>query len=524
MKRNRIIVSLALVCSMVLFNTVGISATDDGLSISQMEELKEANQEEIDRLQRQIDEAQERLQSAEDDELSKQEYQQAISDKIKLQQENISYVEDQIGELDRQIDTLNDNVSYLEDEMASLKVDIDANMQQFKKRLKAMYISGNDSLASVLVGANNFFDILTKMEFISRISSHDNALMETLKSQINDYNEDMEILNLSKQELESKKEQSTQKREEFSSILTQLSADFANTQDELDKLSLEKEALNVDIADLQKYQEEQEDEEERIQRSIKDYYVQSSIAESQSVVSSVSQSEAIYESQQNSISMAKSVSVSESLIESLQESVAESLLSKASASMSEYESVSNSIEESKRQTTRVTTQAPVVTTPEPVIVTTAATEPAANYVTGGTFNWPVPNFYTITDYYDVRSWNDQGMHYGIDISGIDVAGADIVSAEAGTVILVVNSCTHNYPKYSSCGCGGGFGNYVIVDHGNGYCTLYGHCASVDVSVGDYVSRGQVIAHVGTTGYSTGYHLHFEVRYDGERIDPLPFLS
>jgi murein DD-endopeptidase MepM/ murein hydrolase activator NlpD len=146
------------------------------------------------------------------------------------------------------------------------------------------------------------------------------------------------------------------------------------------------------------------------------------------------------------------------------------------------------------------------------------------YLTGGTFNWPVPNFYTITEYYDIRTWNNQGMHYGIDISGIDVAGTDIVAAESGTVILAVNGCTHNYPKYSSCGCGGGFGNYVIIDHGGGYCTLYGHCESLDVSVGDYVSRGQVIAHVGTTGYSTGYHLHFEVRYNGERIDPLPFLS
>lgn len=523
MKRKRTLISLALICSMVLFNTVGISATDSELSISQMEGLKEANQEEIDRLQKQIEDVQQKLQNAENDERSKQEYQQAISDKIKLQQENISYVENQIGELDNQINTLNENITYLEDEMASLKVDIDANMLQFKKRLKAMYISGNDSFASVLVGANNFFDILTKMEFIARISSHDNALMETLKSQIKDYNEDMEILNLSKQELENKKDQSTQKREEFSNILTQLSDDFKNTQDQLDRLSLEKEALNMDIAELQNYQEEQENEEERIQQAIKEYYKQSSIAESQSAISSISQSRAIYESQQNSISISNSLSVSMSINESIQQSVAESLLSKVSARESEYESISNSIEASKRQTTRATTKVPVVTTPEPIVVTTEP-PPVNNYLTGGTFNWPVPNFYTITDYYDVRTWNNQGMHYGIDISGINVAGTDIVSAEAGTVILALNGCTHNYPKYSSCGCGGGFGNYIIVDHGGGYCTLYGHCQSVDVSVGDYVSRGQVIGHVGTTGYSTGYHLHFEVRYNGERIDPLPFLS
>ncbi|MGN1411418.1 MAG: murein hydrolase activator EnvC family protein [Oscillospiraceae bacterium] len=523
MRRKRILIVIALISSMVVFNTVGISATDENLSIAQMEDLKQENQQQIDELQRQIDEAQQKLQQAENDESAKQQYQQALSDKINLQQENISYVENQISTLDSQISTLNDNIAYLETEMEALKINIDTNMEQFKKRLKAMYISGNDSLASVLVGANSFFDILTKMEFIARISSHDNALMETLKSQIKDYNEDKEILLLSKEELENKKDQSTQKREEFSNILNQLSADFENTQDELDKLSLEKQALNMNIEDLQRYQNEQEEEEKRIQEAIKQYYIQSSVSQSQSVANSISSSIA------NSISEVKkseSISNSISVLQSVEKSRAESLLSSIvasqSVSQSEYESISMSIEESQRQTTIPTTQAPVITTPEPIVQVTEP--PVNNYITGGTFNWPVPNFYTITEYYEVRSWNNQGMHYGIDISGIDVAGADIVSAEAGTVILAVNNCSHDYPKYSSCGCGGGFGNYVIVDHGGGYCTLYGHCQSVDVSVGDYVSRGQVIAHVGTTGYSTGYHLHFEVRYNGQRIDPLPFLS
>jgi murein DD-endopeptidase MepM/ murein hydrolase activator NlpD len=136
----------------------------------------------------------------------------------------------------------------------------------------------------------------------------------------------------------------------------------------------------------------------------------------------------------------------------------------------------------------------------------------------------VPNVYTITDYYGVRTWNSEGMHYGLDISGTNVAGSDIVAAESGTVILVSNSCTHNYGKTYSCGCGGGYGNYVLIDHGNGYVTLYGHCQSINVTMGQKVERGQVIAQLGSTGYSTGFHLHFEVRKNGERVDPLPYLS
>jgi len=483
MKKKNSAIILALAFSMLIFNTLGTYATssndEDTLSITEMETLKEANQQQIQELQKQIEDAKLNLEQSKNDEALQQEYQEILSNKIELQQENISYVENQLYLINEEIQTLNDNIDYLENEMSALELNIDTNMEQFKKRLRAMYISGNDSLASVLVGATDFFDVLSKMEFINRISSHDNALMETLKSQINDYNEDKQILSKAMTELEDKKEDSSKKRDEFNSILEDLSADYQNTQNELDKISLQQEALSINLDELEKYQKEQEEEEKKIQKAIEEYYIQSSIAESVSV------------------SESESVSVSESV------------------------SISKAQEEAKN-TTKVT-QAPIVTT-QPTTAGSSTNNDYSNNLTSGFFNWPVPNIYTITDYYGTRTWNDQGMHYGIDISGAYVIGADIVAAESGTVILVSNYCTHNYPKTSSCGCGGGFGNYVIIDHGNGYATLYGHCESVDVSVGQKVQRGEVIAHVGCSGYSTGYHLHFEVRYNGERIDPLPFLS
>ena len=90
------------------------------------------------------------------------------------------------------------------------------------------------------------------------------------------------------------------------------------------------------------------------------------------------------------------------------------------------------------------------------------------------------------------------------------------------VIFVYNGCTHDYGKSRSCGCGGGFGNYCIIDHGGGYATLYGHSKEIIVEEGDHVTTGDVIGYVGSTGYSTGAHLHFEVRVDGERLDPESF--
>ena len=90
-------------------------------------------------------------------------------------------------------------------------------------------------------------------------------------------------------------------------------------------------------------------------------------------------------------------------------------------------------------------------------------------------------------------------------------GTNIVAAESGTVIL------------ASYGWNGGYGNYIIINHGNGVTTRYAHASQLYVSVGQTVSKGQVIAAVGTTGNSTGPHLHFEVRINGSHRNPLNYL-
>ena len=99
-------------------------------------------------------------------------------------------------------------------------------------------------------------------------------------------------------------------------------------------------------------------------------------------------------------------------------------------------------------------------------------------------------------------------------------GATVVAADGGTVIESNNTCTHNWGKNGSCGCGGGYGNYVIIDHGNGKTTIYGHLSSASVSSGQTVSRGETIGYVGSTGWSTGAHLHFETRSGGVAYNPM----
>ena len=138
----------------------------------------------------------------------------------------------------------------------------------------------------------------------------------------------------------------------------------------------------------------------------------------------------------------------------------------------------------------------------------AVTASTGNGAYSGTFIWPVAASGTyVSSGYGSR-WGT--FHYGIDITG-GGGNAAIVAAAAGRVTIASNTCSHNYGKNYNCGCNGGYGNYVVIDHGNGLLTYYGHLSRAIVSAGTYVQQGQTIGYMGSTGYSTGNHLHFEVR-------------
>ncbi len=140
-----------------------------------------------------------------------------------------------------------------------------------------------------------------------------------------------------------------------------------------------------------------------------------------------------------------------------------------------------------------------------------ASQSGNNTVFSGTFLWPLPNYHYITSYYGPR-WGS--YHYGIDISGADVYGKPIVASAAGKVIISGN--------------GGTYGNYVVIEHGTykgkSYTTVYAHASKLLVSAGQYVRAGQTIALIGSTGWSTGPHLHFEIRENGVKNNPLNYLK
>ena len=130
---------------------------------------------------------------------------------------------------------------------------------------------------------------------------------------------------------------------------------------------------------------------------------------------------------------------------------------------------------------------------------------------GGELAWPVPGYTRISSKYGMRTHPITGvykLHTGVDISA--PMGANFIAANDGIVV--------------KAGYNGAYGNMVIIDHGGGVSTLYAHGSEILVEVGQIVKRGESVLKVGSTGYSTGPHAHFEVRLNGIVTDPMPYIT
>ena len=142
-------------------------------------------------------------------------------------------------------------------------------------------------------------------------------------------------------------------------------------------------------------------------------------------------------------------------------------------------------------------------------VTTTGSGSATRY--SGTFTWPLPGYTNASSAYGWRThpiFGTRKFHKGEDIPA--PTGVAIVAAASGTVTTAAYSAAWGY--------------YVVINHGDGYSSLYAHQPSCSVSVGDYVTQGQTIGYVGSTGWSTGPHLHFTIYYNGADVPTAPLRA
>ncbi len=375
------LLTFGLLSAGIVFSSIGAGAASYQSQISELEEKQKVLNDKINALQGDIDE-QEELKSA--------------------LQEKIDAVQNQIDLYNGQIEEAQDRIDSLESKKAKLENELSSSKDTFLARIRAMYMSGNNSPLTVLLGADDFADYLYQNELLASVTEYDNQVMAELRKKIE---------RVDKLEAEVAAEQ--QEIRDLKSVVDKKRAELGNSM----------KALNAVISDLEGQQYE-------LQLDVDDY--QSRIDELEEKIKAATQ-------QQNP------------------------------------------------------SQSPVV-------------------YDGSQFTWPTPGYYYLTSGFGPR-WGRN--HNGIDIAGSNIYGTPIVAAADGVVSLV---------DYN----GGGYGYYVMIDHGsnngNNFSTLYAHMSSQAAYVGQRVSAGDIIGYVGSTGYSTGPHCHFEIRINGVPQDPMNYFS
>ena len=336
----------------------------------------------------------------------------------------ISEKEAEIAELDARIAAKEEEIKLKTQKIDKLDKENEENLEKFGQIVRAMYISGDVDLASVLAESNDFYDLMVRTKLLSNISQQNEQFMKELQQSVDELNEMIA---------------------ELEEDIEQLNIDKSTSTAEKITLENEKAALEVDQTKAQQLSDSYS----------YDYYTYSVLISD-------------FEERQENLENERAANADE--VAKYEEQIAEEIRKLQQGSSQSY--------------------------------------------LEGDWIWPVEDRFTmITTYFGYDAWRS-GNHSGIDISGGGINGTNIYAAKGGTVIKAKTSYT---PGYS-------YGKYVVIDHGNGYSTLYGHCSEVYVTEGQQVSQYDVIAAVGSTGWSTGPHLHFEVRINGTATNPFDYVQ
>ena len=396
-------------------------------------------------------------------------YLEIYDEKMKIQEQEIANIKEQISILDN-------DIADLEVKIADKQKEVDAGIEQFKQRLRVMYMTGNDSIASMLVGSTDFYDILARTELVQRVSRHDNDMIDELNNKIS-------ALNADKAELEQSKLDAENKKAEAESVLADLQETYKNHEETKAWYEAQAEADRQRTAEMDA---EQADYEEQLQDFIR------------------KQQEEL-ERKREEERKRKEEEERKRREEEERKRQEEEERRRQEEEQKRLEAEANGEEYVPEETTQTES------------VSSSYDDSSEDYAPGTSqgFIWPCPTVLNMTDGYGNRTIDEEGgssdFHKGIDITKPGCAGEPIVAAASGTVITASNT-------------GNGYGIHVVIDHGDKIATLYGHMSSCCVNVGDEVKQGQTIGYIGCTGYAYGNHCHFEVRVNGQHTNPLNYVS
>ena len=359
-----------------------------------------------------------------------------------------------------QISQLNDSIAENQKAINEGNDSIEDQLTALCERLRAIYMAGSANDLEIILGAKDFSDLIDKMNLVKSLSKYDQELIDQVNVKLADIQVNKDALMKDKEAL---------------------------TENE--------EALNADLEDLNKTLEENKDRLMNLKITQDD---------TKNMLNNLSDSKSELEDNIKKI-LEEQQREAQAAIKRQQEEA-----QKKQQQQQEKQDSSETKQDEPQQTEPV-----YEPDPEPVYEPDPVYDPDP-VPSGGNYVWPAPGVYYISSpYHDTA---DRGYyHSGVDIAG--PMGSTIVAADSGTVVATYSGCVHNWGKSGDCGCGGSYGNYVMIDHGNGKMTIYGHLSSVAVGAGSVVSKGTTIGYMGSTGHSTGPHLHFECRLNGDTYDP-----
>ena len=516
-------------------------------SIEEIQQEREANSRKIADLEVQIG-------SLEGNKAQEQQYQNVLNEQIGFIQSNIDLLNNELDQISANITNAENNIVLLDETIAEQEKKIAAQqkaiedkVETFKNRLCAMYVSSNEQLASILVGDVSFYDMLSRVEMVNRIAANDEKLIDEILDEISkmeQYKADLETekqnLELEKINLEDNLAQQQVSKEEKANEMISLYDKMQHTQSEIDRLNHEEALLSDNKEELAQINAELDKEEEKIKEEIRKA-AEEAQRRAEEEARKKAEEEARRKAEEERIAAEKAAAEEAARI-AAEKAAAERAAAEEAARIAAEKAAAEEraaaeaaaaeaarrAEEAERAAQQAASEQAAAEAAAAEQAAQAAAEAAAQAesfkqgrIGSSGFMWPVPGFSYISSGVGPR-WGRS--HNGIDIGDAGIDGAAIVASRAGTVHVGYTGCPHDYGKSGSCGCGGGYGNYVMIYHDGTYTTLYGHMKQVIVSEGQYVEQGEIIGYVGSTGYSTGPHLHFEVRTNGAYDDPENYVS
>ena len=408
-------------------------------------------------------------------------------------------LQSQISGYSKKIQQSNSKIKELNKQITEKQVLIDDKMLQIKdrldvlrKRLRSIYTAGDISTLEIILQAKDFNDYVDKMELVQSISEYDNKLIKELQTEMSVISSDQQKLKDTKSTIEKEKEQ--------------LEANKKKVND----LSKDNQKL---IEELKKQKNEKEDtikENEKRQRELEKALAQYNAEKAAQLKAERIAQQAANKAKNNRIITNKTNNNSNNTTNNKTNNTTNNKSNNTTNNKSNNNSSDNSNKSNASGNSGSNTGSNIQNTDNNN--NSGSTEDVDSFV------WPCPGHTNLTSSFE--EWRGSENHGALDIADGNVYGAEVVACWYGTVVSTNTTCEHDYGKSSSCGCGGGYGNYVMIDHGGGKVSIYGHLCEVVASPGDEVAPGELIGYVGSTGYSTGPHLHFEMQQDGVRYDPL----